>query len=328
MWKVLVGEIRIVEVNSTPLTCLTMFFHKCFIRPMQTNCIFGGYAAATSTKKHPKVSALQALAIVCLILLASSIAIGYLSYSAITNANTALNDLKSNYQNLTQQYAGLQSNYSSLQENTSNLQQNLSQLQSTYLSSQANFSLLQTQIAQLKALFNTSQTLQSTLQTQFSNLQANYTSIQSANQALGNASSFSYLVFTDANGTAHAENGTTKALDYSGPSASSVAQACIDALHDSGGKIIFAGKISLDNPLTVLDGETAGLLELSGLGPSTQLVSSHGSDCIDISGRAAFRLRWTLPHGHKRHGLDFGNFASRKVHEHWHIRQGLVWCRR
>ena len=105
---------------------------------------------------------------------------------------------------------------------------------------------------------------------------------------MGTAAPFSYLIFSDGKGKYFAENGTTQVLDFSGTSGDQVGQKCIDALSDSGGKIVFAGIIKLEKPLTIEKGYTNGLLELSGFGPSTQLVSNPSSDCIDVIGGQAF----------------------------------------
>jgi hypothetical protein len=105
---------------------------------------------------------------------------------------------------------------------------------------------------------------------------------------LGTASPFSYLVFCDANGTYYAQNGTTQTLDFSGRSGDQVAQKCIETLSGTGGKIVFAGRIKLDAPIIISPDSTNGLLELSGFGPSTQLISGYGIDCINIIGTNAF----------------------------------------
>jgi hypothetical protein len=178
--------------------------------------------------------------------------ISYLSYSAFLKIQASQDDLESKYRELSLEYANLQSSFS-------NLQSNLTQLQQNYVSNQS-----------------------------FNELQANYSSFLSEYQSLGTAAPFSYLIFSDGKGKYHAENGTTQALDFSGTSGDQVAQKCIDALSDSGGKIVFAGRIKLDTPLTITKGKTNGLLELSGLGPSAQLISNRGSDCIDIIGGNAF----------------------------------------
>jgi hypothetical protein len=99
---------------------------------------------------------------------------------------------------------------------------------------------------------------------------------------------FSYLIFGDRKGNYYAENGITRVVDYSGTNGSQVAQNCLNALATSGGKIVFTGKINLDTPLTIQKGYTKGNLEISGFGPSTQLLVSQGSDGIQIIGDQAF----------------------------------------
>ena len=125
-------------------------------------------------------------------------------------------------------------------------------------------------------------------QAQLSDLQTNYSSFLTEYKSLGTAAPFSYLIFSDGKGNCFAENGSTQALDFFGTSGDQVGQKCIDALSDSGGKIVFAGIIKLDAPLTIETGYTNGLLELSGYGPSTQLISNRSSDCIDVIGGNAF----------------------------------------
>ena len=101
-------------------------------------------------------------------------------------------------------------------------------------------------------------------------------------------SSFNYLIFTDGRGNYYAENGETATIDYSGTSATEVTQNCIDALSSFGGKIVFAGTINLNGPLTIEKGASNGLLELSGFGPYSQLVVEQGGDGIHIFGDQAF----------------------------------------
>ncbi len=231
--------------------------------------------------KDTRHSSLQIAIITCIALLVVSSTIGYFNHTANQNAQSRLSALESSYQNLISQCAELQSNFSSIQES-------YDKLQTAYSSSQANFTALQMQLSQLKSEFNVSEvqyaSFLDSFHTQFSTLQTNYTTLLSNWQAIGNASAFSYLVFSDDNGTYWAENGTTATLDFSGVSGSQVGQRCIDSLAKAGGRIVFAGTIVLDSPLTIQGGRTAGLIELSGFGPSTQLISPPGSDCIEITG--------------------------------------------
>ncbi len=222
----------------------------------------------------------RVIAVALLALIVASAVIGYVS-SAFTNIQNRQNNLEAKYSKLSLDYANLQSNFSSLQSSLTQLQQNTT--------------LIQTQLVDLNSQFNSTQTIQNFLvqqheifQAQLSNLQTNYSGFLTEYQSLGTAAPFSYLIFSDGKGKYYAENGTTQALDFSGTSGSQVGQKCIDALSASGGKIVFAGTIKLDSPLIIEKGFTNGLLELSGYGPSTQLISNRASDCIDVIGGKAF----------------------------------------
>lgn len=249
---------------------------------------------ATNQKRASLQLSSRVLAITCLALLAVSIVVSHLSYSAFLKIQTSQDDLESKYRELSLEYANLQSDFSSLQSNLTQLQQNYVSNQS-FSELQQTAALIQIQLSDLKSQFNSSESTQNLLllqhelfQAQLSNLQTNYSSFLSEYQSLGTAAPFSYLIFSNGKGQYHAENGTTQALDFSGTSGDQVAQKCIDALSDSGGKIVFAGRIKLNTPLTIEKGNTNGLLELSGFGPSTQLISNRGSDCIDIIGGNVF----------------------------------------
>ncbi len=234
-------------------------------------------------------------AVVCLALLALMVIVSYLSYSSITRLQFDQNNITAKYDDLVLQYSNLQANYNQLQQNNTNLQSQLTNLTSQHNALQTQQSnllsehtTLQSQHDELQSQQNTLLSQYSKLQSQHSSLQTNYSQFMAEYQRLRPVADFSYLIFSDGEGNYYAENGITRAVDYSGTNGSQIAQNCINALATSGGKIVFAGKINLDTPLTIQKGYTDGHLEISGFGPSTQLIVSQGSDGIHIIGDQAF----------------------------------------
>ena len=249
-------------------------------------------------------------------MLVTIVILGYINYSSITKLQLDQNNLEIKYNKLELQYSGLEANYSELQHNTSiiksqlvNLQSQQDNLLSQYNSLQSNYSNLQSQQDNLLSQYNSLQSNYSNLQSQQDNLQAqqislqsqytilqsqyssletNYTDFLAEYQRLQPVADFSYLVFTDEKGNYFAENGTTRIIDYSGTNGTYIGQQCLDALAESGGKIVFSGKISLDTPLIIQKEDTTGLIEICGFGPSTQLIVGQGSDGIQIFGEQAF----------------------------------------
>ncbi|MHA2278013.1 MAG: right-handed parallel beta-helix repeat-containing protein, partial [Candidatus Kariarchaeaceae archaeon] len=221
--------------------------------------------------------------------------ISYLSYSTIIRLQLYQNSLTEKYDDLAFQYSNIQANYSKLQNNWTEIHSQLTNLtskhntlqtqQSNLLSEQINF---QSQYDELQSQQNNLLSQFSKLQSQYSNLQTSYTQFMEDYPRLRPIADFSYLIFGDRKGNYYAENGITRVVDYSGTNGSQVAQNCLNALATSGGKIVFTGKINLDTPLTIQKGYTKGNLEISGFGPSTQLLVSQGSDGIQIIGDQAF----------------------------------------
>ncbi len=171
----------------------------------------------------------------------------YLGYSAIMKLQTDQNDLQSKYDGISSQYVGLQANFSELQNSNSDLQFQLTNLQSQFsslksqqdmlqaghyaLQSQhsmleANYSILQSQHEMLKLNYSALQAQQDMLQAGHSTLQANYTEFVD-NYSQVRLTPFSFLVFTDGNGTYYAENGTTKTIEYSGTDFASILNAVL-----------------------------------------------------------------------------------------------------
>jgi Right handed beta helix region len=251
------------------------------------NDISEGFCMMINQKRASLPFTSRILSAACLLLLAGSLVVGYVSYSAFLKVQSEQDNLKSKYSELSLDYTNLQSSLTQLQQNTVS-KQSFNELQQTT-------ALIQNQLTDLRSQLNNTESSQNLLlqqhemfQAQLSNLQTNYSNFLTGYKSLGTLGPFSYLIFSDGKGKYYAENGTTQALDFFGSSGSQVGQECIDALSDSGGKIVFAGIIKLDTPLTIEKGCTNGLLELSGYGPSTQLISNPSSDCIDVVGSNAF----------------------------------------
>ena len=177
--------------------------------------------------------------------------------------------------------SAIQSQLDELSTQNSNFQKYFNELQNNYSSFQSMLADLQTRLDNLQSEYDA-------LKSQHENLQEEYAEFVLDYQRLRPIASFSYLVFTDGKGNYFAENGTTRTIDYSGRNATRVGQNCIDALSESGGRIMFSGTVNLDGPLVILNESGSGLLEICGFGPSTQLVPSLGSDGIQILGGKAF----------------------------------------
>ena len=157
------------------------------------------------SKKARKSVSRRIFTVTYLTLLAVTVIVSYLGYSAIMKLQIDQNALQSKYDGLSSQYFGLQANFSELQKNNSNIQFQLTNLQSQ---------------------FSTLQSQQDILQANYSTLQANYTKFMADYQKL-RSTPFSYLVFTDGNGNYYAENGTTRTIDYSGTDLASILNAVI-----------------------------------------------------------------------------------------------------
>jgi hypothetical protein len=172
------------------------------------------------------------------------------------------------------QYSHLQADYRALQNETNDVAFKISELQSFNDDLISEYQILESQYIELLS--------------QYSDLQLSYEEILNGYQNLDLNSSFDYLVFTDGRNNYYAKNGATGVIDFSGSSATQVIQRCVNALSDLGGRLVFAGKLNLDGPIIIQNGASNGLIELCGLGPSTQLIVSQGSDGIHIFGDQAF----------------------------------------
>ena len=208
--------------------------------------------------------------------------------SQLDNLKSNCSSLQSQYNALQSQQDSLLSHYNNLQSNYTNLQSQQDNLLSHYNNLQSNYTNLQSQYDDLQTQQTSLQSQYTILQSQYSSLETNYTDFLAEYQRLQPVADFSYLVFTDEKGNYFAENGTTRIIDYSGTNGTYIGQQCLDALAESGGKIVFSGKISLDAPLIIQKEATTGLIEICGFGPSTQLIVGQGSDGIQIFGEQAF----------------------------------------
>jgi len=198
----------------------------------------------------------------------------WLGYSNMLNLQGIQNTLKLEQDNLKNKYSSLQNDYDSLQNETEDINAKISELQSLNETLTSDYQNLESKYYEILS--------------EYSNLQVSYDKIINGYLSAGSNSSFNYLIFTDSRGISFAENGRTGVIDYSGSSATQVIQSCINKLSDSGGRIVFAGKIILNEPIIIQKSMSKGLLELCGLGPSTQLIVNQGSDGIHVFGDQAF----------------------------------------
>jgi hypothetical protein len=181
----------------------------------------------------------------------------------------------------------------------SSLQENISRLEAQYEALNTKYGmLLSSDSATINDLTNRCKALQieiasanannTLLQTHYQNLLNYYSTISDRIQTLSQGTDYNYLVFDQGNGTYLAENGSTTLIDYSGTNGANIIQNCIDSLKASGGKIVLAGKIRIETPLIINGSSSNGLLQLSGFGPSTQLIVGNNSDGMEIFGNQAF----------------------------------------
>ena len=209
------------------------------------------------------------------------------------------NALQSKYDDVSSQYIGIQANFSELQKNNSDLnfqlinlqsqfsslesqqdmlQANYSALQSQHYLLAANCSILQAQHDMLKLNYSALESLQDLLQANHSTLQANYTKFMADYQQL-RLTPFSYLVFTDGNGTYYAENGTTKTIEYSGTDLASILNTVLNQ-----GKTcqLLPGEYYLNSPVNVFGKND---ISLSGSGLETSIIKVPSDICaFNITG--------------------------------------------
>jgi len=235
------------------------------------------------------------IAIVSITLICVLLVQNYLNYTSIVALQIEKDDLTQKYDEINIEYSNLLADHTQLKKNVSNFQSQLSDLKTQYdasIDDQKNMLLqigqLQSQYTELQSQQNDLIANQDQLESDYSGLLTNYTQLLVECESLRPVADFSYLIFSDGEGKYYAENGSTRTVDYFGESGSQVTQNCLDTLSTSGGKIVFLGKISLDTPLIIRDENTDGLLELSGIGPSTQLLVGQDNDGIHILGDQAY----------------------------------------
>ena len=214
--------------------------------------------------------------------------VGYLGYSTITKLQLDQSALQNEFGNLSSRMAGLQAELNDSQNNNNVTQTEFADLQSQFSNLQSSYNSLQAEYNTLYSNYSALQSQYNTIQSQYSILQASFTKFVADYQTLRTIEPYNYLVFSDGTGRYYAENGATGVVDFSGTSGTQVGQSCINALSATGGKIVFAGAISLDGPLIIQNGASSGRLEISGFGSSSQFIISQNSDGIRILGSKAF----------------------------------------
>jgi len=223
------------------------------------------------------------LAILLVLLFFISV-LSYPSYLYVTVVQTNKN-LESEYQDINSQLLSLQSNISRLEAENQvlSVRYGMRLFNNTEAINDLTNRCKALQIEIASANVNNTD-----LQTHYQNLLNFYSNVSDRIQTLSQGTNFNYLVFDQGNGTYLAENGSTTLVDYSGTDGANIIQKCIDSLNDSGGKIALAGKIGIQTPLIINGSSTNGLLQLSGFGPSTQLMVRNNSDGINIFGSQAY----------------------------------------
>src|SRR3990170_5478952 len=217
-----------------------------------------------------------------------STTVGYYAYSTASKFQVDQSKFQAELDNLSSQMAGLQTELNESQNNNNETKFELNNLQSQFSELQSQYNSLQTEYNNFSSHYNTVQSQYNSLQIQYSSLQTSFTKFVADYQTLRTIEPYNYLVFSDGRGNYYAENGATGVIDFSGNSGTQVGQSCINALSAGGGKIMFAGSISLNGPLVIQNGASSGRLEISGFGSSSQLIISQNSDGIRILGNQPF----------------------------------------
>src|SRR3990170_4725071 len=217
-----------------------------------------------------------------------STTVGYYAYSTASKFQVDQSKFQAELDNLSSQMAGLQTELNESQNNNNETKFELDNLQSQFSELQSQYNRLQTEYNNLSSHYNTVQSQYNSLQSQYSSLQTSFTKFVTDYQTLRTIEPYNYLVFSDGGGNYYAENGATGSIDFSGTSGTQVGQNCINALSAAGGKIVFAGSISLNGPLVIQNGASSGRLEISGFGSSSQFIISQNSEGIRIIGNQPF----------------------------------------
>jgi hypothetical protein len=214
--------------------------------------------------------------------------VGYMDYSSIGVLQVNQEGLQTEIESLNSRVAALQAELSKSQNGNNVTQTELNNLQLQFSELESKYSSLQNEYDSLDSSSDTLQFKLDMLQSQYTNLQTSFSKFVADYQTLRTIEPYNYLVFSDTVGNYYAENGATGRIDFSGTSGTQVGQSCINALSSTGGKIVFAGSISLNGPLVIQNGASSGKLEISGFGSSSQLMVGQDSDGIRIIGSQPF----------------------------------------
>src|SRR4030065_990828 len=224
----------------------------------------------------------RVFAIILVASLILSAAVGYYAYSTASKFQVDQSKFQTELDNLSSQIADLHAELNESQNNNNGTKFDLNNLQSQFSELQSQYNSLQTEYNNLSSRYSTAQSQFNSLQSQYSNLQTSFTKFVADYQTVRTIEPYNYLVFSDGVGNYYAENGATGSVDFSGTSGTQVGQSCINALSTAGGKIVFAGSISLNGPLVIQNGASSGRLEISGFGSSSQFIISQNSEGIRI----------------------------------------------
>jgi len=254
------------------------------------------------SEKGKKSVSTRIFAVAYLTLLTVTVIVSYLGYSAIMNLQNDQNALQLKHDDLISQYSGLQTNFGELQKNNSDLYSQLTNLQSQFSSLesqqnmlqanhsalqsqqsmlQADYSLLQSQQDILEVNYSALQSQHDMLQANYSALQANYTKFMDDYQQI-RLTPFSYLIFTDGNGTYYAENGTTKTIDYAGTDLAAILNAVVtqgESCH------FLPGEYYLNSTVNVFGKND---VSISGSGLETSIIQVSSDICaFNITGTSS-----------------------------------------
>src|SRR4030066_515329 len=194
------------------------------------------------------------LAIILVSPLIISTTVGYYAYSTASKFQVDQSKFQAELDNLSSQMAGLQAELNESQNNNNETKFDLNNLQSQFSELQSQFNSLQAEYNNLSSRYSTAESHYNSLQSQYSNLQTSFTKFVADYQTVRTIEPYNYLVFSDGVGNYYAENGATGSIDFVGTSGTQVGQSCINALSTAGGKIVFAGWISLNGTLIIQSG--------------------------------------------------------------------------
>jgi len=217
-----------------------------------------------------------------------STAVGYYTFSSTSKFQVDQSQFQAELDSLSSQIAGLQTELNGAQKSNNETSLEFNNLQAQFTDLESKYNSLQTEYNNISLRYNSVQSQYNSLQSQYSSLQTSFTKFVVDYQTLRTIEPYNYLVFSDGVGNYYAENGATGSVDFSGTSGTQVGQSCINALSTTGGKIVFAGAISLNGPLVIQNGASSGRLEISGFGSSSQFIISQNSDGIRIIGNQPF----------------------------------------